>query len=922
MKIRTKTTLIFLTFSLIPLVFIGAFAYKTGQTAIMQSLGGSFQQIANQTIDKVDRSLYDVHRNVKTWAELDLMEEVITGDLDGRISSFLIRLSKEYGSFSSIHVLNTDGTIIASSRPDRIGSEFNQENLFMKVIRGEGAIQDIHEEDTEKGWGVTFAFPIRSKSEKEKVIGVLTGRWKADELAKMTQVVQGEKGSPRLLLIRGDGLVISAPEAEQEILFKRNLVEFKLQSAASAIRKGTGYLIENDEEGSASLIGYDYSKGYRDFQGLGWSVLVVRDLEAAFEPIQQMKWTILTVVLGVGVLVLTISVFVTRTLTNPILEISQIASRVAQGDFEGKAKPLSKDEIGSLTLTFNRMIEDLKKQRDQLVDKNYVDSIIGNMTNSLIVINTEGLIERVNKATLDLLGFTEKELIDQPVGLIFPDDLLTMVSALKGPVEKGFLNNIETAYLSTSGQSIPVFFSGSVMQNNQGKIEGIICVAQDITERKKSVERLNYLASHDALTNLPNRTLFYDRLGQAISRVAWRNRLVAVLFLDLDRFKVINDTLGHAVGDLLLQEVSKRLGLLLRSGDTVARIGGDEFVIILDDVAKAEDVAKICQKILDALSKPFLLKEHELFITVSVGISLFPNDGRDAETLLKNADTAMYKAKEQGRNNYQHFSSNMNVKALERLALETNLRHALERNEFLLHFQPFVSLATGEIVGMEALIRWRHPDLGMVSPAQFIPLAEETGLIVPISEWVLKTACRQNKKWQELGLRPIRMAVNLSARQFYEKDFRKGVVATLRETGLEPHYLELELTEGTIMKSTDVTVTALDEFHQLGIAISIDDFGTGYSSLNYLKRFPVNKLKIDQSFVRDVVKDPDDAAITNAIVVLGHTLQLKTIAEGVETQEQLDFLRSIGCDEVQGYLFSKPLPAEEATKILAEGKRL
>lgn len=922
MKIRTKTTLIFLTFSLIPLALIGAFAYKTGQTAIMQSLGGSFQQIANQTIDKVDRSLYDVHRNVKTWAELELMEEVITGDLDGRISSFLIRLSKEYGSFSSIHVLNTDGTIIASSRPDRIGSEFNQENLFMKAIRGEGAIQDVHEEDTEKGWGVTFAFPIRSKSEKEKVIGVLTGRWKADELAKMTQVVQGETGSPRLLLIRGDGLVISAPEAEQEILFKRNLVEFKLQSAASAIRKGRGYLIENDEEGRASLIGYDYSKGYRDFQGLGWSVLVVRDLKAAFEPIQRMKWAILTVVLGVGVLVLTISVFVTRTLTDPILEISQIASRVAQGDFEGKAKPLSKDEIGSFTLTFNQMIEDLKKQRDQLVDKNYVDSIIGNMINSLIVINTEGWIERVNKATLDLLGFTEEELINRKVSRIFPDDLLTMAMALKSPTEKGFLNNIETTYFEKSGQSIPVFFSGSAMKNHQGKIEGIICVAQDITERKKSVERLNYLASHDALTNLPNRTLFYDRLGQAISRVAWRNRLVAVLFLDLDRFKVINDTLGHAVGDLLLQEVSKRLGLLLRSGDTVARLGGDEFVIILDDVAKAEDVAKVCQKILESLSKPLLLKEHELFITVSIGISLFPNDGRDAETLLKNADTAMYKAKEQGRNNYQHFSPNMNVKALERLALETNLRHALERNEFLLHFQPFVSLATGEIVGMEALIRWRHPDLGMVSPAQFIPLAEETGLIVPISEWVLKTACRQNKTWQELGLRPIRMAVNLSARQFYEKDFRKGVVATLRETGLEPHYLELELTEGTIMKSTDVTVTALDEFHQLGIAISIDDFGTGYSSLNYLKRFPVNKLKIDQSFVRDVVKDPDDAAITNAIVVLGHTLQLKTIAEGVETQEQLDFLRSIGCDEVQGYLFSKPLPAEEATKILAEGKRL
>lgn len=922
MKIRTKTTIIFLTFSLLPLTLIGTIAYKTGQTAIMRSLGAAFQQIANQTIDKVDRSLYDVYRNVKTWAELEVMEEVITGDLDGKISSLLMRLSKEYGSFSAIHVFNADGTVIASSQPSSIGISFSEKNHFKEAIKGKSYVDDVRYDDNEKGWGVTFAFPIRSKSEKEKVIGVLSGRWRADELAQMTQGIQSEKGAPRLLLIRSDGLVISAPETQQEILFKENLVELKLQSAAAVSRKKNGYLIEKDDTGTESLIGYDFSRGYRDFQGLGWGIVIVRDLKTAFEPIQRMKWAILSVELAVVFLVLTVSVFVTRTLTDPILEISQIASRVAQGDFEGRAQSLSKDEIGAFTLTFNQMINDLKKQRAQLVDKSYVDSIIGNMINSLIVVDMEGRIKRVNKATLDLLGFIEEELIDQKVEKIFPDELLLMVMALKTPAKKGFLSNIETAYLSKSGQLIPVFFSGSVMQNQQGAVDGIICVAQDITERKKSVERLNYLASHDALTNLPNRTLFYDRLGQAISRVAWRNRLVGVLFLDLDRFKVINDTLGHAVGDLLLQEVSKRLGLLLRNGDTVARLGGDEFVIILDDVAKAEDIAKICQKILDSLLKPFFLKGHELFITASIGISLYPNDGRDAETLLKNADTAMYKAKEQGRNNYQHFSPNMNVKALERLSLETNLRRALEREEFFLHFQPFISLATGEIIGMEALIRWRHPDLGMISPAQFIPLAEETGLIVPISDWVLKTACRQNKKWQDAGLRPIRIAVNLSARQFYERDFQKGVISTLRETGLEPHYLELELTEGTIMKSTDATITALDEFHHLGIAVAIDDFGTGYSSLNYLKRFPVDKLKIDQSFVRDIVKDPDDAAITSAIVALGHSLQLKTIAEGVETQEQLAFLQSIQCDEMQGYLFSRPLPADEAEKILADQKRL
>jgi EAL domain-containing protein (putative c-di-GMP-specific phosphodiesterase class I) len=282
----------------------------------------------------------------------------------------------------------------------------------------------------------------------------------------------------------------------------------------------------------------------------------------------------------------------------------------------------------------------------------------------------------------------------------------------------------------------------------------------------------------------------------------------------------------------------------------------------------------------------------------------------------------MYKAKEQGRNNYQHFSPSMNVKALERLALETSLRYALERNEFLLHFQPVVSLGSGEIVGMEALIRWRHASLGMIPPSQFIPLAEETGVIVPISAWVLRTACQQNMQWQKEGLKSIRMAVNLSARQFYERGFLKEVTSILRETGLAPQYLEFELTEGIIMENAEATIVTLDEFHQLGITISIDDFGTGYSSLNYLKRFPVNKLKIDQSFVRDIVTDADDAAITNAIVALGHSLKLKTIAEGVETPEQLEFLRSIHCDEMQGYLFSKPLPADEATKLLKDGKQL
>ena len=443
-----------------------------------------------------------------------------------------------------------------------------------------------------------------------------------------------------------------------------------------------------------------------------------------------------------------------------------------------------------------------------------------------------------------------------------------------------------------------------------------------LKELELTRQREHYLSHHDDLTNLPNRTLLMDRLRQALTRAPWHKWWVAVLFIDLDRFKRINDTLGHNLGDLLLKEIAGRLIACVRNGDTVARLGGDEFTIILADMAQAQDIPKVVPQILNCFSKSFILEGHETFITASIGISLYPNDGEDPETLLKNADTAMYRAKEEGRNNYQHFSPAMNVRTFDQLALENNLRRALERNEFLLYYQPQVSFKTRQIIGMEALLRWRHPDLGLVSPARFIPVAEETGLIVPIGEWVLRTACTQNKAWQIAGLPSLLVAVNLSARQFQHKGLVEMIKRVLNETRLDPKYLELELTESILMRKEEDVITTLCELNAMGIGLSIDDFGTGYSSLSYLKRFPIHKLKIDRSFVRDIATDPDDPAIVRAVIALAHSLNMKAIAEGVETAEQLEFLRSLQCDEMQGYLFSLPLPAEEVTKLLTTGKRL
>ena len=440
--------------------------------------------------------------------------------------------------------------------------------------------------------------------------------------------------------------------------------------------------------------------------------------------------------------------------------------------------------------------------------------------------------------------------------------------------------------------------------------------------KKRVEDMLQHQASHDRLTGLPNRLLFDERLSLALARTHRYGEMLSVMFLDLDGFKTVNDTLGHAAGDQLLKHVAQRLTACLRHEDILARWGGDEFTLLLSPISGAEETARIATQILDALKMPLEIDGQELHIKASLGIALAPYDGEDAETLLKNADAAMYRAKQQGRNNYQLYTSAIGSKAQERLVLENNLYRSLERQEFQLHYQPQVDLQTGEIVGMEALIRWQSRDSGFISPSVFIPIAEEMGLISSIGEWVLWTACAQNRDWQSLGLPPIRIGVNLSALQFQQKNLVQVIAQVLESTQLEPCYLELEITESIAMQNIASTIAVLRTLRDMGIQIAIDDFGTGYSSLSSLKHFPLDKLKVDQSFIHDLVTDSSDAAIIKALVALGHGLNLEVIAEGVETEEQLSFLRSVQCDAMQGYLLSRPLPAQEATNLFINKTRL
>ena len=461
-----------------------------------------------------------------------------------------------------------------------------------------------------------------------------------------------------------------------------------------------------------------------------------------------------------------------------------------------------------------------------------------------------------------------------------------------------------------------VALSGEPVFSEEGEFQGYRGLARDVTERRRDEEKIEYMANHDSLTALPNRTYFGSILRQAIHTSTRNSTEFAVLFIDLDRFKTINDTLGHEAGDQLLQEMARRLQHSVRVGDTVARLGGDEFVVLLPDIQRIDDIAKVARKIMAALIQSVFIRGQECRVTGSLGISRFPEDSSDEHELLKNADIAMYRAKEQGKNNYQFYSDSIKAHSLERLALETSLRRALEREEFRLHYQAKLDLKTGKISGVEALLRWQHPDLGVVAPAQFIPLAEETGLIVQIGRWVVETACSQNRAWQAAGLTPVRMAVNLSARQFADDGLVQVIANALTNSELDPQWLELDLTESMVMHDHERAIRMLTDIKSMGVRLAIDDFGVGYSSLAQIKRFPIDTLKVDRSFIRDLPGNAEDCAITQAIIAMGRTLSMTVVAEGVETLEQESFLRDNSCDETQGFYFSRPVEPAEFAALL------
>jgi diguanylate cyclase (GGDEF)-like protein/PAS domain S-box-containing protein len=531
-----------------------------------------------------------------------------------------------------------------------------------------------------------------------------------------------------------------------------------------------------------------------------------------------------------------------------------------------------------------------------------------NTHEGIIITDAEGRIIAANSAFTEITGYREEEVLGRNPRIL-----------ASGRQNRSFYQTLWAAVLESggwqgelwnrrkNGELYPEWLTISAVRDDDGAIVNYVGVFSDISQIKNSQAQLEHLAHHDPLTGLPNRLLLCARIEHAIDRALRRNEHVAVLFLDLDRFKLINDSLGHNVGDAMLREVAGRLLKLVRRDDTVARLGGDEFTVVMESLADAGDAAILAEKLIHALIDPFPCGGHDLFIGVSIGISVFPQDGGTVEKLLSNADSAMYRAKEEGRNVFRFYTEEMTVRAFEHVVLETQLRRAIEQNELVLHYQPQLDLIGGRVVGVEALVRWQHPELGLVSPSRFIPIAEETGLIELLGDWVLRSACRQMRAWLDAGLPFKLVAVNLAARQFKHPDLPARMARLLEETGLAPEWLELEITEGALMNPNEGALERLHELKRLGVRLAIDDFGTGYSSLAYLKCFPIDKLKIDQSFVREIPDGRADMEIAATIMAMARNLGLVVLAEGVETRPQLNFLRGNGCDQAQGYLFSPPL---------------
>lgn len=821
---------------------------------------------------------------------------------------------------NGLFLFSAQGRLIAESPflPGRRGRDISFRDYYKKTL----ADQKPHISDpyfsTHNPGKPAIILTVPLFDHQGKLTGIFAGSLdltKDNFLGKLGQIRLGKSGY--VFLFTTDGTMAVHPDRAR--LMKPN--DPAVKNFASRASKG----FEGTEERTDSQ-GLQILTTYKRLRVNNWVMGANYLLKEAYAPIEKARYyTLLAACCGVTFSVLIVWLGM-KYLTQPLLRLSAHMKEIPDGSgIPSQIQVTSADEIGDLGLAFNGLIGRLVKKQEALQEavltarneKTKSEAIIAAIGDGLNIVDIDFKVIYQNKVHQELsAGNWEgsycyhafeggSEICNGcPIAMAFADGLVHTA-------ERSVDRNGEKLYLE---------ITASPLTDYDGNIIAGIELVRNITQRKRLEAAFEQMAFHDALTGLPNRRLFNERLSQAIAYARRNKELLAVLFVDLDHFKEINDSLGHAIGDTLLQEVAERLkGCGRRAEDTIARQGGDEFLIFLSQIKDEDDAVRLVQVLLQAMAAPFTPAGYELFISASIGISIFPDDGTVSETLVRNADTAMYRAKQKGRNSYSLYNSAMGEKSWQRIALDASLRRAMDKKELVLHYQPRVDIDTGAIIAMEALVRWNHPERGLLLPASFIPQAEETGLILELGEWILRAACTQNKAWQDAGFAPLRISVNYSLRQLRQHDFVDTLVKILEETGLEPRWLELETGESVMLDSVSENRQVLSTLRKLGVRISLDNYGTGYSSLNQLRDFPIDALKIDLSFVADIAASESSKAIARSVIGLADGLDLAVAAQGVETRDQLQLLRTLGCAEMQGIFFSRPVPAENVTRLLAKG---
>lgn len=930
-SLRARIALSFAALTLVLVVAGSAMEARRERQQLETAAGRGLADYADTMADQLGRDVDLGLTELRVMAQVPVARAA-NGSRESTRTSMFTHLSETRPAFAWIALADADGRIVAASGGQRIGEDVAREPWFAGGRKGPYVGGEAHPAPAleRQGGGsgaplrfVDLAVPAAGDDGRDGVLGMyLSLAWARAVRQRLLAAPERPPGTELIVLDRAGNVVLGSQDSEGKRLDLPWL---------PTLRAG-----EDTFATGAWPDGRTYLVGAALERNLGWRVLARQDPDAALAPVTASH---LRTILQAAVLALACGLlgwWLAGRIAAPLRAITRAARRIRQG--EPAEIPLAPhdDEIAELSRTLRETMHGLAGQRAelaaQLAERERVqrqlmeseerlaralegatlalwDADIANGTIYLSEHWARMLGERPAPAVTNVEEIYER---------VHPDDRARMRQAARDVI-KGVTPAYDEEYRirGATGQWVWVQSRGKVVERDErGRAVRMTGTNADVTQRRQAEQRIQYLATRDALTDLPNATLLADRIEQALTAAQRDKTWVALLYIDLDRFKYTNDSLGQRVGDALLRAVAARLKVVLRKEDSLARKGSDEFVALLPSLSGQREAASIAYKVLAAVARPFDVEGHTLHISASIGIALYPSDGRDAATLMKSADTAMDHAKEAGGNKAQFFAARMRELAQHRHLIETHLRTALQRNEFTLNYQPLFDLTTEEAVGVEALLRWNNPALGAVPPRDFIPVAEDSGLIVPIGQWVLAEACRQVRNWQDAGHRELRVAVNVSVRQFRRKGFSDSVQSALALSGLAPRHLEIEITESVLMEQSQKSIAELETLSGLGVRLCIDDFGTGYSGLSYLKRLPVHRLKIDQSFVRDIARDPNDAAIVSAVIALSRSLGLKVTAEGVESEAQLRFLLAHACNEAQGYYFSVPVPAEEVVQAL------